>query len=284
MGDPSILPTYALSKLIRQHVTVALGGDGGDELFGGYAWYERGLAAQKYLESVPRFVRGAIAGLADPLPAGLKGRNLLRALGKGLSEFRVATSMPFDASLRRRVLRPELWEALGEHQLEPEWLGREMWPAVPDPLTQMSVWDLRMFLPEDILAKVDRASMAVALEVRAPWLDHRIIEFALRSVPPELKVKKGSPRILQRLLARKLLPQELDLNRKQGFVMPTHQWLIGAWAKPAGEVLNAGPMAEWFSTSFIEEMRTGLRKGYSNGVRLFALLFFGLWLQGNLKR
>jgi asparagine synthase (glutamine-hydrolysing) len=86
------------------------------------------------------------------------------------------------------------------------------------------------------------------------------------------------------LLARKLLPPELDLNRKQGFVMPTHQWLIGAWEKPAGEVLNSAPMTEWFSTSFIDEMRSGLRKGYSNSVRLFALLFFGLWLQGKLKQ
>jgi asparagine synthase (glutamine-hydrolysing) len=284
MGDPSILPTYALSKLIRQHVTVALGGDGGDELFGGYAWYERGLAAQRYLVSVPRFVRGAIAGLADPLPAGLKGRNLLRALGKGLSEFRIATSMAFDASLRRRVLRPEAWEALGGHQLEPERLGQEMWPALVDPMTQMSVWDLRMFLPEDILAKVDRASMAVALEVRAPWLDHRIIEFALRNVPSELKVRKASTRILQRLLAKRLLPPELDLNRKQGFVMPTHEWLTGAWAKPAGEVLTASPMSEWFNTAFIEDMLADLRRGYSNGVRLFALLSFGLWLQSRLKR
>jgi len=138
IGDPSILPTYALSRLIRQHVTVALGGDGGDELFGGYLWYKRGLAVRNYLKTVPRFVRGSLAWLADPLPAGLKGRNLLRALGKGLGEFRVATSMPFDASLRRRVLRPELWEALGEHQLEPERLGWEMWPSIPDPLTQMS--------------------------------------------------------------------------------------------------------------------------------------------------
>ena len=101
---------------------------------------------------------------------------------------------------------------------------------------------------------------------------------------PELKVKKGSTRILQRLLAKKLLPPELDLNRKQGFVMPTHQWLIGAWAKPAGDVLTGGPMSEWFSIGFIEEMLTDLRRGYSNGVRLFALLSFGLWLQDRLNR
>ena len=283
MGDPSILPTYALSKLIRQHVTVALGGDGGDELFGGYLWYQRGLAVQSYLKAVPRFVRGAIAGIVDPLPAGLKGRNLLRALGAGLGEFRVATSMPFDASLRKRLFRPEVWEALAEHQLEPEDLGREMWPVGYDPLTQMSLWDLQMYLPEDILAKVDRASMAVALEVRAPWLDHRIIEFALRHVPPELKLRKGRTRILQRALAAKLLPRELDLNRKQGFVMPTHQWLVGGWETPARELFESEPMKQWFDVGFIDEMMSGLRKGYTNGVRLFTLLVFALWLQGKGK-
>jgi asparagine synthase (glutamine-hydrolysing) len=77
-----------------------------------------------------------------------------------------------------------------------------------------------------------------------------------------------------------LLPRELDLNRKQGFVMPTHQWLAGAWEKPAREALNSGLMAEWFDPAFIDEMMAGLRKGYSNGVRLFSLLFFALWLQG----
>ena len=283
LGDPSILPTYALSKLIRQHVTVALGGDGGDELFGGYLWYKRGLAVRNYLKTVPRFVRGVLAELAGPLPAGLKGRNLLRSLGGDLAEFKVSTSMPFDASLRRRVLRRETWEALAEHQLEPERLGLEMWPARHDSLTQMSAWDLRMYLPEDILAKVDRASMAVALEVRAPWLDHRIIEFALRIVPPDLKVKKADTRILQRLLARKLLPAELDLNRKQGFVMPTHQWLVGAWERPALELLNSEAMKEWFDVGFIHEMMAGLRKGYTNGVRLFTLLMLALWLQGRSR-
>ena len=167
-----------------------------------------------------------------------------------------------------------------------EWserLGLEMWPARHDSLTQMSAWDLRMYLPEDILAKVDRASMAVALEVRAPWLDHRIIEFALRIVPPDLKVKKADTRILQRLLARKLLPAELDLNRKQGFVMPTHQWLVGAWERPALELLNSEAMKEWFDVGFIHEMMAGLRKGYTNGVRLFTLLMLALWLQGRSR-
>ena len=283
LGDPSILPTYALSKLVRKHVTVALGGDGGDELFGGYAWYEKALRVNRLLKATPRIARNSLARWADDLPAGFRGRTLLRASGSDFRGFRLESSLSFDAPLRSRLFKREIWEELGENQLEPELFGQRAWQKGGDPITEMSLWDLQVYLPEDILTKVDRASMAVALEVRAPWLDYRMIEFAVGRVPSELKVHAGKSRILQRLLGQRMLPSELNLNRKQGFVMPTHAWLKGAWAEPARDVLHSPAMAEYFDVKFITRMSDDLRKGYTNSVRLFALVVLGLWLENGSR-
>jgi asparagine synthase (glutamine-hydrolysing) len=188
--------------------------------------------------------------------------------------------MPFDLSLRKRLFKADVWHQLGDYQTEPEHLGMAMWPRAADSVTQMSLWDLYMYLPDDILVKVDRASMAFALEIRAPLLDHRIVEFAFCHIPPRLKIARGKTRILQRRLGEKLLPKELNLNRKQGFVMPIHDWLVGPWADPALEVLTSGKMKELFNTEFICEMVLAMRKGYTNGVRIFSLLLFSLWMNG----
>lgn len=276
LADPSVLPTYLISKLTRQHVTVALGGDGGDELFGGYGWYRDGVRMSS--TRIPRVFRAAAARAAGLLPLGVRGRNYIRARGGDLLDYLITNSSVFDAATRRRLLKA------GVANLDaPDQSKRALWPSVNDEVLQMSMLDLQTYLPDDILVKVDRASMAFALEMRAPLLDYRIVEFALQRVPSRLKVGQAGSRYLQRELARRLLPPELNLQRKQGFVMPIHEWLAGEWGDATLEALSAPEVGRWLDPKPARALLEGQRKGRTNGVRLFTLLMLALWLEGVAK-
>ena len=279
-ADPSVLPTFLISQLTRRHVTVALGGDGGDELFGGYAWYRQGLTASKTLMRIPAPLRRIAARLAGSLPVGIRGRNFIRSQSGDLCHYQVTTATMFEPELRRKLLSQAIVADLGNDLELPERERCARWPAVSDPMLQMSLLDLQTYLPDDILVKVDRASMAVALEMRAPLLDYRIIEFALRRVPSHLKVADSGSRFLQRKLARRLLPPSLDLDRKQGFVMPIHEWLRGEWGAATVEVMRSPLASAWIEPAVADDLLKGQRKGRTNGIRLFTLLMFALWLEG----
>ncbi|HSB54557.1 MAG TPA: asparagine synthase-related protein, partial [Gemmatimonadales bacterium] len=137
--------------------------------------------------------------------------------------------------------------------------------------------DFMTYLPEDILAKVDRASMLSSLEVRAPWLDHRIVEFAFRRVPDHLKATATERKILLRLLGARVLPPSLDLRRKQGFSIPIETWFKGTWGDYIEAVLReADP--DLFDRRIIARLLRHQRGGYTtNGDRLFALAMLELW-------
>jgi asparagine synthase (glutamine-hydrolysing) len=136
--------------------------------------------------------------------------------------------------------------------------------------------DFSTYMVDDILAKVDRASMLTSLEVRAPWLDHKIIEFAFGQVPDRLRATKTEGKVLPKRLSRKLLPRELDLNRKQGFSIPIDRWLRGDMGRFVDEVLaDADPRL--FSLPQIARLQAGQQRGLANGKRLFALAMFELW-------
>lgn len=278
LGDPSILPTYLVSELTRQHVTVALGGDGGDELFGGYAWYRRGLNAMQRVRAAPRWLRRAAAAGVQALPPGTRGRNYISATADDLRHFMITNSLVFDAGMRRQLFAEPLRQALNGALQGPEGYKQKIWAATADDFYAMSTLDVRTFMQDDILVKVDRASMAFALEVRAPWLDVRMVEFAMRETPSVYKVDDASDRILQRELARRMLPAELDLQRKQGFVMPIHTWMAGAWGDETLQVVTDGEARAWLNRDYIAGLLQGQQQGRSNGVRLFTCLMFGLWL------
>jgi asparagine synthase (glutamine-hydrolysing) len=277
IADPSILPTYLVSRMARQYITVALGGDGGDELFGGYSWYRLGLRTQRILKLVPRTLRRMAASIVSGLPVGLKGRNYIRSIGDDLCYHRIVGSSIFDIEMRRHLFSLEMLEKLGDSLDAPERYIRSHWLQGENGVLQMSALDLKTFLPDDILFKVDRASMAFALEVRAPLLDYRIVEFAFCRIPSMLKVNAGGNRFLQRRLAERFLPSSLDLTRKQGFVIPVHRWMAGEWGDETLRILADMDGRHLLNLDFIQGLLRGQRKGYSNGVRLFACLVFGLW-------
>ena len=280
LADPSILPTYLISQLTRRNVTVALGGDGGDELFGGYPWYQRGLQFERTMERVPRTARKTLAAAAGWLPVGFKGRSGLMARSEDLRHFAAYGKSLFDPLSRRKLLSPDITAALSPgHLHEPEGYRMSHWLRDGDGALRMSYLDFKTYLPDDILFKVDRASMAFALEVRAPWLDFRIIEFAFGNVPSQLKVTVHGLRHLQKKLARRLLPSTLDLERKQGFVMPIEGWMRDKWGELTIESVREGNASHYIDYEFVNSMVRGQRRGLNNGVRLFACLLFALWLE-----
>ena len=236
-GDESQLPTLLVSRLARQHVTVALTGDGGDESFAGYA---RHLAAARLapLRRAPaglrRLCAAPLRALSDgalcqfltslPSPAGRIGIN--REHARKLAGMLDATD---DRDFYRRVLavtdRPAVRGAMGGDDVVDDA------PALADPVSRLMYRDMSDYLPGDVLVKLDRASMAVSLEGRCPLLDHRVVEFAWR-LPMAVKIREGSGKWLLRRLLRRYIPEDLSGRPKHGFNVP-----IGAWLK--------GPLHDW---------------------------------------
>jgi asparagine synthase (glutamine-hydrolysing) len=272
MVDSSMIPTFLVSKLVRQHCTVALGGDGGDELFGGYPGYSRLLWMQRRLGIFPMSLRQAISSSAGYfLPVGFKGRDLLTGLGIDIKSGLPLNTIFFDRKSRLRLMRDfKSWNTPSDT------IFKERIPDNPDILQRATRMDFSDYLAEDILVKVDRASMLNSLEMRAPFLDYRIVEFAFRKVPSYLKVNAGDKKILLKKLTTLVLPKEFDRQRKQGFSIPLSEWLkFGAFRDLFHDVLMDSQSI--FNKHAVVNLLRGQDQGLGNSERLFGLVIFELW-------
>lgn len=270
--DSSMIPTLLVSQLVRQHCTVALGGDGGDELFGGYGHYSRLQWMQQKLGVIPRPLRNGAAIAAEKLlPVGVKGRNWLQGLGGDLANDLPLIASYFDATTRGRLMaKQQGWALIAEL------VRKERVPTSSDLVQRATRMDFANYLAEDILVKVDRASMLSSLELRAPFLDFRLIDFAFGKVPSRLKAKPHDKKILLKRLTTRLLPPEFDRQRKQGFSIPLGAWLkAGPFRTLFNEVLRDPQCC--FDPRTVDGLLRGQDRGYSNGERLFALVLFELW-------
>jgi asparagine synthase (glutamine-hydrolysing) len=273
MVDSSMLPTYLVSRLIRRHCTVALGGDGGDELFGGYGHHSRLLWTSARSRWIPRILRAAVAKAAQHLmPVGFKGRNWLQGLACDWRNGLPLIAVCFDRKARTDLLKNTPCR---------DWIAEEVWtariPRNPDLLQRATRMDFENYLPEDILVKVDRASMLYSLEVRAPFLDYRIIEFAFSRVPSSRKATSNGRKILLKKLTTRVLPPEFDRHRKQGFSIPISSWLQdGPWLNFFRDVL-LGQSESFFDRRTLEGLFRGQAAGRNNSERLFGLVMFELW-------
>ncbi len=274
--DSSMIPTYLVSKLIRQNAKVALGGDGGDELFGGYVshnWIFKQETARRY---IPEGLRNMFSWATQRLlPHGVRGRNFLLSLRSDLSTALSKTGVFFDSSLINKMIIP-LREDTANKIKEVEKYKLDLCQAVRGLPGMAMALDFKTYLPDDILVKVDRASMLNSLEIRAPMLDYRIIEFAFSRVPNALMANVTERKILLKHLAKRLLPPQLDLNRKQGFSIPLKAWFKGEVGKYMKEVLSdADPRL--FNQSEVRKLINNQSRGFINAERLFALTIFELW-------
>lgn len=269
LADSSMIPTFVVSSLIREHAKVALGGDGGDELFGGYPHYSRLLWQQATRRRMPDVVARTAHAAASTLPTGLRGRNFILGLTARPGAAIAYGNTYFDARSRRTILP----RGMRSQAAEAEKIARVgQAEDIVDAATRL---DFHTYLVDDILVKVDRASMLASLEVRAPFLDHRLIELAFGAVPTRLKATTTERKTLLRVLARRVLPPDFDVARKQGFSIPLHAWFAGEWGARMTEVLRDPGCV--FARAGVEKLLAGQRRGRSNANRIFALVVFELW-------
>jgi len=213
------------------------------------------------------------------LPAGIRGRNRIASLRGGPLQQMIWGSPYFDLELRRRILAPQsVAELDGVLDTPEQWL-LSLFRIGNDPVDCMTRTHFGSILPDDFLVKVDRSSMANSLEVRTPFLDYRLIEFAFGSIPSAWKVQDGETRRIQRILARRMLPPDFDMSRKQGFSIPLDDWLRADRCKKVREYISYLP--EFIERKEIENLIVGEMKGRTNGSRLFALIMLGIALKNN---
>ncbi|MFH1903618.1 MAG: asparagine synthase (glutamine-hydrolyzing) [Candidatus Omnitrophota bacterium] len=276
LADHSIVPTSILAGLVRKSVTVALGGDGGDELFGGYPHYSFLQKINRIREHTPEKVRRISSLIAShALPVGTKGRNHIIGLEGNASCSISAVNVYFDKEFRRKLLSP-LYRSGYTPLVSPELKKAAHFDTSLNIFQNATRTDFQTTMVDDYLVKSDRASMLHSLELRAPFLDHKLIEFAFGRVPDSLRATLNERKILLRRLAKRLLPPALDIHRKQGFSLPLAAWFKGEWGDFMTEVLvEADPTI--FDKRVITSLIKGQRRGLANTNRLFALTMFELW-------
>jgi asparagine synthase (glutamine-hydrolysing) len=292
MSDGSLIPTFLLARFVRKHVTVALGGDGGDEIFAGYPMYFGHKMARVY-SSIPRFLRsGVIEPIVNNLPVST------RNLSFDYKAKRFVAASKYDA-----VTRHHSWFGSFSIDQQNELLTQDILANssgdiykgakdllkitdAPTEIERMQFLDMNFYMAEDILTKVDRASMAVSLEVRAPFLDPRVAQFAA-GLPLDYKLKGNKGKYILKKAVEPLLPRNILQRPKKGFGIPIAEWLKNRLNPLMRDLLdskrlkNQGLFDEKFVRKLIREHETGAA---SHHKQLWTLLVFQLWFDNFMKK
>lgn len=275
-ADASAIPTYMVSKLTRQYVTVAIAGDGGDESFGGYSRYQR-ILSRKNVKNL-RSIATPVARLSKLLPRSFPGRQYFRSITYGNHALYAGGVREFEA---RQFLSLDFIKEVDKS------ISEELWGAVEypsgDSLSQYARFDLHWYLPGDILTKVDRMSMANSLEVRAPFLDYRLVESA-STIPQQWKIRDNETKVILKDAFKKQLPQKILEQRKRGFSVPMAEWLRGE-LRPLVEDLCSDPQLTQSGIFRPLEVRRLVDEHFigrrSRASQIWRFLFFVRWLKKN---
>jgi asparagine synthase (glutamine-hydrolysing) len=279
-ADSSAIPTYMVSKLAREHVTVALSGDGGDELFAGYTRYALDRRRSGFA-NLPRLVRqGVMQPLGRNLPHGAWGRNYLHNVALDPLDRYIE-----DISIFTRLNKPALYTGdfrrqLGAGEAAARFRDYAAHSRANDSLDPLLYLDSKTYLPGDILTKVDRMSMATSLEVRGPLLDHKLIEFVCTRIPASMKMKGLETKHIFKRAVRDLVPAEILDRPKQGFGIPIDQWINeqlrdrvrGTLTEP--RTMQRGYVEPRYVNLLLDENRRGRR---DHAGELWALFMLELW-------
>ena len=292
LADASIVPTFLLSKFTREHVTVALGGDGGDELFCGYDTFVAHRLAE-YYEKIPRAIRqNLIEEVVKRLPTSFSNISFDFKAKKFISGFNIAKKYrhqhwlgAFDRDERKKLFQPDVWQQIekeNEFKAIDDYLVNV---AQADYFNQLIYLYLRTYLMDDILVKVDRASMFNSLEVRAPFLDTAVVDFA-NSLPLPFKLHRLSTKyILKKLMAGKLPPSIIN-RKKKGFGLPIAQWIAGDLKSFTLEMLNENKIKKegLFDYQYISKLLNDhFNRRADNRKLIWTLLIFQMWREKWLR-
>jgi asparagine synthase (glutamine-hydrolysing) len=286
-ADSSAIPTYAVAKLAREHVTVVLSGDGGDELFAGYTRYLADYRRRGFAR-LPRAVRsGVLQPLVARLPHGTRGRNYLHSATLGFPDRYIETVSIFTSLTKRALYTREFRRRLGGVEPVVARLGRlAARVRTGASLDALLYLDSKTYLPGDILTKVDRMSMAVALEARAPLLDHRLIEVVTR-IPTRMKLRGRTTKHILRQAVGEIVPAAILDRPKRGFGIPIARWIDAELRDRIRGTLTEtrtrqrGYFEPHYVDLLLEEHERGRR---DHSTALWALMMFELWHRTFLDR
>ncbi len=275
-ADASALPTYRVCELARERVTVALSGDGADEALAGYRRH-RFFAAENHVRGVvPQALRAPLFGTlarawpkADWAPRPLRARSTLEAIARAPEEA-YARAVAFTTPERRaRLYTPDARRALAGHRAEDRWVAAMRDAPAVDMLGRAQYADMTIWMPGDILTKVDRTSMAVGLEAREPLLDHKLVAFEA-SLPAAMRLRGGRGKWLMKRAMRRYLPDEILHRPKMGFVTPIAAWFRGPLAPEAERIARGSALAAsgWFDPAELARIAAEHRGGRSDHGRL----------------
>ena len=290
-ADSSQIPTYLVSKLARGHVTVSLSGDAGDELFAGYNRYTMTERLWSRISKVPMVLRQAAAGAIGAVPPGLINRlgdmvlaNRIKLVGDKLHKGAGVLDAKSIAELYLRLISSETEPAdwvIGGHEPPTFVAGNQPDLTGLDPVSQMMALDAISYLPDDILVKVDRASMAVSLESRVPFLDHELVEFAW-SLPLSCKLRDGQSKWPLRQVLYRHVPRELIERPKMGFGIPVGEWLRGplrGWAEALLAPERLRQEGFWNEARVTRAWSQHLSGQRNFTAKLWPVLMFQAWLE-----
>ena len=278
-ADSSAIPTWYVSEIARRHVTVVLSGDGGDELFGGYDRYVPHPRVARFDRVPVPGKRRLAAALWPLLPHGARGKNFLRHVARDDGGRYLDSIAFFQPDERNGLYSPDVTRALAGSRAEGT-LGRHFARFAGLPLHgRLMRFDFETYLPEDVLTKVDRMSMAHSIESRVPLLDNEVIDFA-STLPSSMKIRNGRRKHVLKEAAALLLPPAILNRRKQGFGVPLGVWFRGGLTEVFSDVLSSARTRQrgYFRPAFVERIvREHLSGKRDHTLRLWQLLVFELW-------
>jgi asparagine synthase (glutamine-hydrolysing) len=281
-ADSSAIPTYYVSKFAREHVTVVLSGDGGDELFAGYPKYTKFNKFYSYNRMPDAFNRVFWGGVHQMMPVGMGGKGTTYYLSKPRKAV-LAYHALWQATDRSKLYRPKLWKDVRGSLAEKERADIFHDSNTEDFIFNMQKMDMNTFLVDDILTKVDRASMHHSLEVRVPILDHRVADLSFR-IPSEVKLKDGIKKYILKKAMTPHLPPSILAHKKQGFGVPLRHWFKKELKDYINDrlLLSNGPVFEYVNREFVAKIIQEHHRGLRNfNLRIWSLLFLDEWLRQN---
>jgi asparagine synthase (glutamine-hydrolysing) len=287
VADPAVIPTYLLSQFARTEIKVALSGEGSDELFGGYPTYIGARLAEHYLR-LPHLLRRQffepmarfLPVSAGAVPLGLFVRRFLQHAERDAAERHQIWFGMFNPAELDQLFSPDWWGSKPTLSAVFAPLARVLDGAqFEDTVAQLLYLDFRMYLEDNLLVKIDRASMACSLELRTPFLDHRLIEYAA-GLPSRLRVRRFTMKYILKKAVEKWLPHEIVHRQKRGFSVPIASWMRGSLKPLVGETLNAEKLKRegLFDPAFVRRLLEEHWRGATDHRKtLWTLLCFQLW-------
>ncbi len=278
VADPSAILLYFVSELASQHVTVVLSGEGADEFFGGYKIYREPQSLRMF-SHLPGWARGSIRSIAEKLPDTVKGKNFLIRGSKTVEERFFGNALIFSEELKENVVTDDILRS-ADYQ-SPREITRKIYEQAKgyDDVTKMQYLDIHTWLRGNILMKADKMTMANSLELRVPFIDPKVFEFAA-TIPTKYKIANGTTKHVLREAMAEFLPPEIKTRPKLGFPVPTRYWLQNHFYKWAKELIFDAKVDDLINKAYVLYMLDEHREGHGDYSRkIWTVLIFMLWHQ-----